>query len=174
MFWRSLRGRNLPRPDRRSACRLDQLITNQRSAPRSDLPRLSRGSERRKNLLCQSWWTARGEELFCLTRRSPCRPVQGRPHQRPARCLDLPRFRQRTRCCVVLCGCMAACQAACESRLITSAAGPAVGPRTHLVTVAGYEVGPLVRCVIHATWTRKMRTFIAASFLHHFIGLFEG
>lgn len=107
----------------------------------------------REELFCQSWWTACGEELFCLTRRSPCRPVQRRPHQRPVRCLDLPQFRQRSRCCVVLCGCMVACQAACEPQLVTSTAGPAVGPRTQLVTVAGDEVGPLVRSVIHATRT---------------------
>lgn len=79
----------------------------------------------REELFCQSWWTACGEELFCLTRRSPCRPVQRRPHQRPVRCLDLPQFRQRSRCCVVLCGCMVACQAACEPQLVTSTAGPA-------------------------------------------------
>lgn len=49
VFWRSARGRDLPRLSRRSVCRLDLLITSRRSAPRSDLPRMSRGSECGRN-----------------------------------------------------------------------------------------------------------------------------
>lgn len=125
----------------------------------------------REELFCQSWWTARGEELFCLTRRSPCRPVQRRPHQYAVlTCLSSARGQDAVWSVVWLYGRLPSLLRAPARHVHRWTRGRPPGPSSSPSRWAPWS-GPSFMPQGHL---RKIRTFIAASFLNPFIRLFEG